>query len=45
MPALAKGINAEALRAQIVKAGKGEASHVVDGVYEARTGRLPRAVR
>ena len=38
VPALAKGMNAEALRTEIVKAGKGEASHVVDGVYEARTG-------
>ena len=37
-PALAKGMNAAALRAEIVKAGKGEASKVVDGVYEDRTG-------
>jgi len=33
-PALAKGMNAPALRADIVKKGNGEASHVVDGVYE-----------
>jgi hypothetical protein len=33
-PTLAKGMNAEALRADIVKKGNGEASHVVDGVYE-----------
>ena len=33
-PALAKGMDAPALRADIVKKGNGEASHVVDGVYE-----------
>jgi hypothetical protein len=33
-PTLAKGMNAQALRADIVKKGNGEASHVVDGVYE-----------
>jgi hypothetical protein len=33
-PTLAKGMNAEALRADIVRKGNGEASHVVDGVYE-----------
>jgi hypothetical protein len=33
-PALAKGMNAQALRADIVRKGNGEASHVVDGVYE-----------
>lgn len=38
VPALAKGMNAEALRAEIVKAGHGEASSVVDGVYEDRSG-------
>ena len=38
VPALAKGMNAEALRTEIVKAGHGEASNVVDGVYEDRSG-------
>jgi hypothetical protein len=33
-PGLAKGMNAQALRADIVKKGNGEASNVVDGVYE-----------
>jgi hypothetical protein len=33
-PALAAGMNAQALRADIVKKGNGEATHVVDGVYE-----------
>ena len=33
-PTLAKGMNAQALRADIVEKGNGEASHVVDGVYE-----------
>jgi hypothetical protein len=33
-PGLAKGMNAQALRADIVKKGNGEASRVVDGVYE-----------
>jgi len=33
-PALAKGMGAQALRAEIVKKGNGEASHVVDAVYE-----------
>jgi hypothetical protein len=33
-PTLAKGMNAQALRADIVKKGNGEASNVVDGVYE-----------
>ncbi len=37
-PTLAKGMGAEALRADIVKKGNGEASHVVDGVYEYNTG-------
>ena len=36
-PALAKGMNTGALRAQIIKAGNGEASQVVDGVYEDRS--------
>ena len=33
-PGLAKGMNAQALRADIVKKGNGEATHVVAGVYE-----------
>jgi hypothetical protein len=33
-PALAKGMNAQSLRADIVRKGNGEATHVVDGVYE-----------
>jgi hypothetical protein len=33
-PTLAKGMNAQALRADIVKKGNGEATNVVDGVYE-----------
>jgi hypothetical protein len=33
-PALAQGMGAETLRADIVRKGKGEASHVVDAVYE-----------
>jgi len=39
-PALAKGLGAEALRNELLKAGHGEASHVVDAVYEdnAQTG-------
>lgn len=37
-PALAKGMGAEALRADIVAKGNGEASHVVDAVYEDSTG-------
>ncbi|MGO8956801.1 MAG: hypothetical protein ACLQFR_05440 [Streptosporangiaceae bacterium] len=37
VPALAKGMNAQALRTEIVKAGHGEASNVVDGVYEDRS--------
>jgi hypothetical protein len=43
VPALAKGMKADALRAQIVKAGKGEASNVVDGVYEGRTGAAAKS--
>ncbi len=34
-PALAKGMGAQQLRAEIVAKGHGEASHVVDAVYEA----------
>lgn len=39
-PALAQGMGANALRAEILRKGHGEASHVVDAVYEdnARTG-------
>jgi hypothetical protein len=37
-PGLAKGMNAQALRADIVKKGNGEASRVVDGVYEDNAG-------
>jgi len=33
-PTLAQGMGAQALRADIVRKGKGEASHVVDAVYE-----------
>ena len=43
VPALAKGMNAEALRAEIVKAGNGEASNVVDGVYEDRTSQAAKS--
>jgi hypothetical protein len=37
-PALAAGMGAQALRAEIVKKGNGEASHVVDAVYEDSAG-------
>lgn len=37
-PALAKGMGAEALRADILAKGNGEASHVVDAVYQDSTG-------
>lgn len=37
-PQLAKSMGAQALGARIVKMGKGEASHVVYGVYEVSTG-------
>jgi hypothetical protein len=37
-PGLAKGMNAQALRADIVKKGNGEATRVVDGVYEDNAG-------
>jgi hypothetical protein len=36
-PALAAGMGAQALRSEIVKKGNGEASHVVDAVYEDST--------
>ncbi len=42
-PALAKGMGAEALRAEIVKKGSGEASHVVDGVYEENSTTAAKA--
>jgi hypothetical protein len=37
-PQLALGMGAEALRATIVKKGNGEATHVVDAVYEISSG-------
>ena len=37
-PQLAQGMGAQALRADIVKKGSGEASHVVDAVYEISSG-------
>jgi hypothetical protein len=37
-PALAKGLGAQALRNEILKKGNGEASHVVDAVYEDSIG-------
>ena len=37
-PQLAKTMGAQALGARILKMGKGEATHVVDGVYEVSTG-------
>ncbi|MGH3302830.1 MAG: hypothetical protein ACRDOK_14330 [Streptosporangiaceae bacterium] len=40
-PGLAKGMNAPALRGDIVKKGSGEATHVVDGVYEDNAGTGP----
>jgi hypothetical protein len=42
-PGLAKGMNAQALRADIVKKGNGEASHVVDGVYEDNAATGPKS--
>jgi hypothetical protein len=42
-PALAAGMGATALRAEIVKKGSGEASHVVDAVYEDGTGPAAKA--
>ena len=42
-PALASGMGATALRAEIVKKGNGEASHVVDAVYEDSTGSAAKA--
>lgn len=41
--ALAKGMGAQALRADIVSKGKGEASHVVDGVYEHNVATAAKA--
>ena len=37
-PQLASGLGAQALRAEIVRKGNGEASHVVDAVYEDSSG-------
>jgi hypothetical protein len=37
-PSLASGMGANALRSKIVAAGGGEASHVVDAVYEESSG-------
>jgi hypothetical protein len=37
-PSLASGMGANALRSKILAAGDGEASHVVDAVYEDSTG-------
>jgi hypothetical protein len=37
-PQLAQGMGAQALRADIVKKGNGEATHVVDAVYEVSSG-------
>jgi hypothetical protein len=37
-PQLAQGMGAESLRADIVKKGNGEATHVVDAVYEISSG-------
>ena len=38
-PSLAKGMGAEALKADILSKGGGEASHVVDAVYEDTAGQ------
>lgn len=42
-PALASAMGATALRAEIVKKGSGEASNVVDAVYEDSTGPAAKA--
>ena len=42
-PALAAGMGAQALRTEIVKKGNGEASHVVDAVYEDSTGAAAKS--
>jgi hypothetical protein len=42
-PALASGMGATALRSEIVKKGNGEASHVVDAVYEDSTSPAAKA--
>jgi hypothetical protein len=42
-PALASGLGAQALRTEIVRKGNGEASHVVDAVYEDSTGPAAKA--
>jgi hypothetical protein len=42
-PQLAKSMGAQALGARIAKMGKGEATHVVDGVYEVSTGAAAKS--
>lgn len=42
-PQLAKSMGAQALGARIATMGKGEATHVVDGVYEVSTGTAAKA--
>jgi len=42
-PTLASSMGAQALRAEIVKKGNGEASHVVDAVYEDSTGSAAKS--
>ena len=42
-PSLAKGMGASALRAEIVAKGSGEASHVVDAVYEDTAGAAAKS--
>jgi hypothetical protein len=42
-PSLAKGMGAEALRSGILAKGGGEASHVVDAVYEDAAGQGSKA--
>jgi hypothetical protein len=42
-PQLAKGMGAQALRADIVKKGNGEATRVVDAVYEISSGPAAKA--
>ena len=42
-PTLATGMGASALRTQIVSKGSGEASHVVDAVYEDSTGAAAKS--
>ncbi len=42
-PALAKGMGAQALRAEILSKGNGEASHVVDAVYQQAAGQAGKS--